>query len=52
MFTRIYIIIPYRTAKFKSANIFVSAALDETAKFKDTNISGYNNGSLNRFGTC
>ena len=25
----------YRTAKFKSANIFVSAALDQTAKFKD-----------------
>ena len=27
--------IPYRTAKFKSANVFISAALDHTAKFKD-----------------
>ena len=27
--------IPCRIAKFKSANIFVSAALDQTAKFKD-----------------
>ena len=27
--------IQYRTAKFKSANVFISAALDYTAKFKD-----------------
>ena len=27
--------IPYRTAKFKSTNVFISAALDHTAKFKD-----------------
>ena len=27
--------IPYRTAKFKSANVFILAALDHTAKFKD-----------------
>ena len=27
--------IPYRTAKFKSTNIFVSAAQDQTVKFKD-----------------
>ena len=27
--------IPYRTAKFKSANILISTVLDQTAKFED-----------------
>ena len=45
----------YRTAKFKSANIFMSAALEQTAKFKDcqyfwlygiTNQSMYNHRRL------
>ena len=31
----ICVTIPYVTAKFKSANIFISVALDQTAKFKD-----------------
>ena len=33
--TNIHMAIPYRTAKFKSANIFVSVAQDQTTKFKD-----------------
>ena len=31
----IHMAIPYRTTKFKSANTFISAAQDQTAKLKD-----------------
>ena len=35
MYIHVHMTIPYRTVKFNSANIFISATLGQTTKFKD-----------------